>query len=511
MAEHRAPTPHEADTAAPAPSREVAPATLPPTIMKDALAEPAVIGHLVRRLRDAGIDARAVLRADVALATGDAEAVLTPRGGGAWAVAVARSSTLADAALGAWVEDAVELVDARDALSGFTAQLSDSYDTIDLLYSIGRSMRAPDAPTPFIASVVERLHAIMHFGWVAARFFDDPRVPRTLRGSVHARGTLPVERSAFAAAVDDAAGHLRDDVRRWAILPAHTVLSTPCAPQVLLQPVVCEGRLVGALAAGNKGGSDPLISSYDLQLVEASAGHVSAFVENVALYQAQQDLFLGTIQAMTAAIDAKDRYTRGHSERVAYLASAIARAAGVDEERALRVHIAGLVHDVGKIGVPESVLTKRGRLTDEEFAAIKLHPSVGHTILRGIPLLADVTPAVLHHHERIDGRGYPHGLAGDAIPLYARIIAVADTFDAMSSDRSYRPAMPRDRVLAEMSRSAGSQLDASLVERFLTLDLGEYDALVQRHALDQSAAPTLPVANVASAGTPSTSGGAAAA
>src|SRR5690606_26088192 len=156
---------------------------------------------------------------------------------------------------------------------------------------------------------------------------------------------------------------------------------------------------------------------------------------------------------------AKDRYTCGHSERVAMLARRIAQAAGLSGPQAERVHICGLLHDVGKIGVPEAVLCKPGRLNDEEFALITQHPAIGHRILKDIPMLEDVLPGVLHHHERFDGRGYPSGLAGQQIPLIARIIALADTFDAMSSTRSYRPAMPRERVLAEITREAGSQLD----------------------------------------------------
>jgi HD-GYP domain-containing protein (c-di-GMP phosphodiesterase class II) len=141
-----------------------------------------------------------------------------------------------------------------------------------------------------------------------------------------------------------------------------------------------------------------------------------------------------------------------------------------------------MVHDVGKIGVPEAVLCKAGKLTDEEFAAIKKHPEIGHRILRDIPQMEDELDGVLHHHERYDGRGYPYGLKGDRIPLSGRIIAIADTFDAMSSTRSYRSAMPRATVLAELQRSAGTQLDPALVPLFVKLDLGTYDRMVSEHA-----------------------------
>lgn len=453
-------------------------------------AEPTLVRHVVDRLRQEGVDANAVCTTSASEAASQgidlgSVSVLSLPGCGVWGVATAGASELITPMTRAWTSDARDLIDARQALDGFTSQMSDAYDTIDFLYSIGRSMRAPDAPVEFIALVAQRLHEVMHFGWVAAKFLDVERVPRALRGVLHVNGKLAGREDA-GAALDAAALRLGEGARRWEILSQDSTLSSPEASQVLVQPLTCEGRLVGVIAAGCKGGSDPLISSYDLQLVEAAAGHVSAFVENVALYQAQQDLFVGTIQAITAALDAKDRYTRGHSERVAYIATQIAMNIGMDPDKCQRVHVAGLVHDVGKIGVPEAVLTKRGRLTDEEFGLIKLHPTIGHNILKGIPLLADVIPAVLHHHERIDGRGYPAGLKAEEIPLFARILSVADTFDAMSSDRSYRPAMPREKVLAELQRSAGTQLDPALVEAFLKIDLSTYDQMVERHAKDES-------------------------
>jgi HD-GYP domain-containing protein (c-di-GMP phosphodiesterase class II) len=257
---------------------------------------------------------------------------------------------------------------------------------------------------------------------------------------------------------------------------------------VLAQPIVREGAVVGVLVCGDKRGDDPQVSSYDQQLLEAAAAYSSAFLENTCLYQDQQSMFMGSLKALTAAIDAKDRYTCGHSERVAMLARSIALAAGMSPEQAERVHICGLLHDVGKIGVPEAVLCKPGRLTDEEFALIQRHPEIGHGILKDIPMLGDVLPGVLHHHERWDGKGYPHRIASQKIPLVARVIALADTFDAMSSTRSYRPAMPRATVLAEIERSGGSQLDPDLVARFRMVDLSEYDAMVRRHAREHSAA-----------------------
>lgn len=181
---------------------------------------------------------------------------------------------------------------------------------------------------------------------------------------------------------------------------------------------------------------------------------------------------------MTAAIDAKDRYTCGHSARVARLAAQLARRAGADESFAELIHITGLVHDVGKIGVPEAILRKTTRLTPEEFDQVKRHPRIGFDILKDIPALRNTLPGVLHHHERFDGQGYPDGLRGTEIPLLARMLALADTFDAMSSTRSYRPAVSRQQTLEEIARCAGTQFDPDLARLFLELDFGEYERMV---------------------------------
>ena len=148
-----------------------------------------------------------------------------------------------------------------------------------------------------------------------------------------------------------------------------------------------------------------------------------------------------------------------------------------------RMHIAGLVHDIGKIGLPEAVLTKPGKLTAEEFAWIRRHPEIGHRILKDIPQLHDILPGVLYHHERFDGRGYPEGIAGDDIPLVARLISLADAFDAMSSTRTYRATLSRPDVLKEIVDCAGTQFDPELAPIFVTLDFSEFDRMFAEHRI----------------------------
>jgi putative nucleotidyltransferase with HDIG domain len=175
------------------------------------------------------------------------------------------------------------------------------------------------------------------------------------------------------------------------------------------------------------------------------------------------------LTTLSRAIEVRDPYTRGHSTRVTAIAEAIARRLGWDEERLELLQLGGPLHDVGKLGVSEEVLAKPGRLDDAELAQIREHPKLGARILLRVAALRGALPYVLYHHERWDGGGYPTGRAGERIPLEARVLAVADAFDAMTSDRPYRPALDRDEAVAEVARCAGTQFDPEVVRVFLEL------------------------------------------
>ncbi|MBX7467505.1 HD-GYP domain-containing protein [Streptomyces sp. MAG02] len=182
-----------------------------------------------------------------------------------------------------------------------------------------------------------------------------------------------------------------------------------------------------------------------------------------AQYQRERAAHQATIRALVQAVDIKDRYTRGHSERVGRASEMIARELGMEEGRLEVIRFAGILHDVGKLGVPTRVLRKDGPLTPEERAVIELHPEYGHEMVRGIGFLGEARGAILHHHERLDGSGYPYGLAGGQIPEAARVVAVADAFDAMTSTRSYRRARPVAAAVTELERCAGAQFDPRMV------------------------------------------------
>jgi diguanylate cyclase (GGDEF)-like protein len=182
-----------------------------------------------------------------------------------------------------------------------------------------------------------------------------------------------------------------------------------------------------------------------------------------------QDGTLATIQALAAAVDAKDAYTKGHSQRVAQYAADLCAYLGGSEDEVELVFRTGTLHDVGKIGVADSVLKKEGPLDAEERATMETHPVLGEVIVKKVPQLSDTLPGVRHHHERWDGKGYPDGLSGENIPRLARLLAVADTFDAMTSDRPYRRGLSIDVALGEISKNAGVQFDPSFAEAFVAM------------------------------------------
>jgi len=196
---------------------------------------------------------------------------------------------------------------------------------------------------------------------------------------------------------------------------------------------------------------------------------IPLFVARWAMGQfaAQEGAYSATMAALCQAVETKDFYTRGHSERVSRGATMLARQIGMGAERVEAIRYAGMLHDVGKLGVPTKVLQKTGPLTEEELAAIQLHPMRGLEIVRQIGFLTEALDGIMHHHERMDGKGYPMGLAGDEIPEFARVIAVADAFDSMTSTRSYRGARSVEEAVAELRKCSGMQFDPVLVDAFI--------------------------------------------
>ncbi len=365
-----------------------------------------------------------------------------------------------------------------ETIDGFTEQLATAYEAVTMLCELGRAMGSINDPGSFVRSTGEQIALTLQYRWVGIALDGEGGAP----GKIFQVGEARLDESHVRGMLGRLANQTPTATAGTTDIHQIADPASELAPQLVLHPIERSGRRYGVMVAGGKMGEDPQVSTYETKSIESVCGLLGAFMENAGLYEEQRMSFLGTIRAMSGALDAKDRYTRGHSDRVAHLSAEIAGALGFSAEQVEQVRIAGIVHDVGKIGVPEAVLCKPGRLTDEEFDKIKLHPEIGFRILEGIPGLQAILPGVLHHHERFDGNGYPHGLAGEEIPLLARIIGVADTFDAMSSNRAYRSKMPREVVLAEIRKCSGTQFDPRVADAFLALSLDEYDRMVADHA-----------------------------
>lgn len=214
--------------------------------------------------------------------------------------------------------------------------------------------------------------------------------------------------------------------------------------------------------------SEDLATAY--RRLNAAYQQTLRYAEDVRrLYQQVQRSIYQSLLGLANALEAKDPYTRGHSERVGAVSRSLAQALGLSAPEAETIGQAGLLHDIGKIGVPEAVLRKRGALEPDEWELMRRHPLIGAQIVAPFEFFAAGALTIRHHHERCDGDGYPDGLVGEAIPLGARIVAVVDVFDALTSDRPYRAALPRDEALEHLRGQAGRTLDARIVTAFLEL------------------------------------------
>lgn len=369
----------------------------------------------------------------------------------------------------------------RQELHHISEELANNYEELSLLYKLSCNMSLDQPPVEFFNNACVELQEVSGLGWIALQITDDQPRLQQLRGAVYTAGDIdpakPIRQlgrelmqkyggSAETTIIDDTA--VMDGV------------ANRVGKNLLIVPLVREGQTLGVLFGGDRTNNEH-IDSVDATLCASLCNTLAIFLENLMFLEDAQSMFIGTLHALTSAIDAKDSYTFGHSERVALLSEMLARAAGIDESIVERIYIAGLVHDVGKIGVPERVLCKAGRLTDEEFGLIKMHPGIGANMLRDIRQMEDLIPGVLYHHERWDGQGYPEKRVGLDIPLFGRVIGLADAFDAMSSDRTYRSALDIHQVLSEIEKCKGSQFDPELAEIFLGLDFDPYFHMIQRH------------------------------
>ena len=266
---------------------------------------------------------------------------------------------------------------------------------------------------------------------------------------------------------------VRDTIFWSAVVLAGSLLLGLGFARRLSEPIAGLAEQTRAISGGQYGATVPVTGTAEIAHLSENFNKMSlsirdAFAEVERRAQENRDLFINSIRALAQAIDAKDPYTRGHSERVASYAETIAAEMGLPADEVEKVKLSGLLHDVGKIGVDDRIIRKPTALTEEEFELMKTHPVKGAAIMSAIPQLADVIPGMKYHHEKWQGGGYPDGLKGEEIPLQARIVTVADTFDAMTTTRPYQKAMEIQFVVDRIRQFAPARFDPRIVTAFVS-------------------------------------------
>jgi HD-GYP domain-containing protein (c-di-GMP phosphodiesterase class II) len=269
--------------------------------------------------------------------------------------------------------------------------------------------------------------------------------------------------SVYNLSNEDAVRMQKEEVFNIASQRLDTILSTVGNEMsVLVSPLDVKDGVIGFMAFF-RDRNKRFFTAYEKKFVSIIDNSISSTVETLRLYDNLKELYLNTVKALAAAIDAKDPYTHGHSFRVAKYSMAIAKKLNFSDDQISEIEVAGYMHDIGKIGVLDAILRKAGKLTDNEYSEMKKHPGITWRILEPIHLPENIILAAAQHHERLDGSGYPFGLSGDEIHPFAKIIAVADVFDALTSERVYRPAMPIEKALTILCEGKGKEFDSEVV------------------------------------------------
>lgn len=365
-----------------------------------------------------------------------------------------------------------------------STELSKAYEEIMLLYHLSTHMKVTQTSASYLQMACDQLTQLVHVEGIAIfieKKTDGNRHLALMAGS----GVISIDQNQ----VDILQMYLVEELHngRQALLDSDVdgpfKYRWPAAIRNIIAVPVGEGERMRGLLLATNISDKPDFDSVDVKLFNSVANQCMVFIENNRLFDDLKELFIGSLKALTSSIDAKDQYTRGHSERVAFISrwigERLAQVVPITDKQLHHIYLAGLLHDIGKIGVSELVLRKRGRLTDEERALIQAHPRIGAAILSEIRQMDEIVPGVLSHHERLDGTGYPQGLSGEQIPLVARIISLADAFDAMTSKRVYRDAMSIRRAVAEIEKGIGTQFHEQTARIFIESDIEKLWKIIQ--------------------------------
>lgn len=394
-------------------------------------------------------------------------------------------------AIGNALNSAILIRQQLDDLDDLSCKMLQSYEEISLLYRLGQHCNVTMRPAEVLEFTCRELQKVLGQYRSVACMATQPSSPNDHDGPVNSSAG-PVKISK-----DDVAGLFhwyREQPLSWGQpyiengAHAHRhELPSGLFERLLMVPVCYQSEMLGLLVSASS--MDAVeFDSRDAQLVANLATQIGAHWKNFLLFDELRQLLFALVRALVSAIDAKDPYTCGHSERVAMVARRLAAAAALDADSVEEIYLSGLLHDIGKIGIREEVLLKPSKLTAEEWEHLRQHPDIGARILQPVSAIAKVVPGVQFHHECYNGKGYPRGLAGRDIPLMARIIAVADAFDAMSTDRPYRKALSLSEIRSVFVGGAGQQWDQEFVDIFVDLlddeeFIGRYCTLRQNHHL----------------------------
>ncbi|NLW83886.1 MAG: HD domain-containing protein [Phycisphaerae bacterium] len=369
-------------------------------------------------------------------------------------------------------------------VESFGVELSKAYEEIILLYNLSTHMKVTQSTPAYLQMACDELTQLVQVEGIAI-YLDKKHDGRKQLTLTAGAGVMRIESTMvdvlqMKLAAELAAG--KEALLDSRIDGPFKYVWPDGVDNIIAVPLGDKDRMIGILIAVNVC-NKPDFDSTDIKLFNSVANQCMVFIENNRLFDDLKELFAGSLKALTSSIDAKDQYTRGHSERVAFISRWIAERMAptqpISEKDIHHIYLAGLLHDIGKIGVSESVLRKRGKLTDEERAVICAHPRIGAAILSEIRQMDAIVPGVLCHHERLDGKGYPQGLTDAQIPLIGKILSLADAFDAMTSKRVYRDAMSIRRALAEIDKGVGTQFDPVVARAFLDSDIEKLWQIIQ--------------------------------
>ena len=352
-----------------------------------------------------------------------------------------------------------------------TLELSHKIETIKVMNQIDRSILSTLKADELLETVTRLISKVIPCERATVSLVDMERGGFIYKAGF---GTAVVPKGAFTPFADTSSRIVVETGRTESV--SNLAEMTPLLPlekrflderflSHIRVPITIKGDVAGILAVGAN--RVAAFTKDNLSTLEYLCSQIGVALSNARLISDLEELFISVVKSLSSAIDAKSPWTAGHSERVTKYALDIARHMGLTEKELKDLELAGLLHDVGKIGTYEAILDKPAKLTDEEQAIMRQHPAKGAEILAPIKQLKDIIPAIKYHQEFYDGTGYPEGIAGEAIPLFARIIGVADTVDAMGADRPYRKGRPMDAIIAELKRCSGTQFDPKVVEGFL--------------------------------------------